>query len=907
MVKTGYIYQIDERSSFKLDKWALGSKGYNLMRMKQLELPIPLAFVATTEACRTYLKDGRKFFKTLEKDILDNIGLLEKKTGRKFGINDDPLLVSVRSGAPISMPGMMDTILNLGLNDENTETLKKITRDGRFAHDCYRRFLAMFGDVAMGVRKTDDKDPFDEIIKEAKKKADVRLDTQLSEDDWIWVCEKMKNLIKKSTGRDVPEDPVRQLFMAIEAVFRSWNNQRAKTYRALNGIDDSIGTGVIIQQMVFGNRDDRSASGVAFTRDPAKGTRKVFGEYLVKAQGEDVVAGTRNPKKLDKMSGEFPKIYKQFIDICEKLEKSYKEMEDIEFTIETGKLYILQTRTGQRTAQAAVKIAVDMVNEKLIDRKTAVLRVNPDSLDQLLHPVIDPSKPYADRIIAHGIPASPGAAVGVIAFGADKAAEMVKENPAAQVILVSDETTPEDIHGMAAAQGIATSRGGKTAHAAVVARGMGKACIVGCSAFAINFKENTMTINGKVYKEGDWITIEGTRGEVISGELPLILPELSADLKTLLSWADDISRDNEGLLVRANSDTPKDSRHARNWGAKGIGLCRTEHMFMGERADLVAELILLITKHEKLNEEEQKRKEEILKELLSLQFKDFVGIFRAMDGYPVTIRLIDPPLHEFLPEEEVLQERLKLVHHEPGGAKERKRLHMMLLRRREFHEVNPMLGLRGCRLGIRYPEITRMQVEAIFKAAAKVLKEGKKVYPEIMIPLVSTIAELEILHKVVDEIAEETMKKTGIKIDYLYGTMIEVPRAALVAGEIAKEAEFFSFGTNDLTQMTYGISRDDAEEKFLRFYVQNKIIAFNPFEKLDQVGVGELMKVAIERGKATRPKLKLGICGEHGGEPSSVDFCHRIGLAYVSCSTYRVPIARLAAAHAAVNTKRTMK
>jgi len=869
-----------------------------------LELPIPLAFVATTEACRTYLKDGRKFFKTLEKDILDNIGLLEKKTGRKFGINDDPLLVSVRSGAPISMPGMMDTILNLGLNDENTETLKKITRDGRFAHDCYRRFLAMFGDVAMGVRKTDDKDPFDEIIKEAKKKADVRLDTQLSEDDWIWVCEKMKNLIKKSTGRDVPEDPVRQLFMAIEAVFRSWNNQRAKTYRALNGIDDSIGTGVIIQQMVFGNRDDRSASGVAFTRDPAKGTRKVFGEYLVKAQGEDVVAGTRNPKKLDKMSGEFPKIYKQFIDICEKLEKSYKEMEDIEFTIETGKLYILQTRTGQRTAQAAVKIAVDMVNEKLIDRKTAVLRVNPDSLDQLLHPVIDPSKPYEDRIIAHGIPASPGAAVGVIVFGADKAAEMVKENPAAQVILVSDETTPEDIHGMAAAQGIATSRGGKTAHAAVVARGMGKACIVGCSALAINFKENTMTINGKVYKEGDWITIEGTRGEVISGELPLILPELSADLKTLLSWADDISRDNEGLLVRANSDTPKDSRHARNWGAKGIGLCRTEHMFMGERADLVAELILLITKHEKLNEEEQKRKEEILKELLSLQFKDFVGIFRAMDGYPVTIRLIDPPLHEFLPEEEVLQERLKLVHHAPGGAKERKRLHMMLLRRREFHEVNPMLGLRGCRLGIRYPEITRMQVEAIFKAAAKVLKEGKKVYPEIMIPLVSTIAELEILHKVVDEIAQETMKKTGIKIDYLYGTMIEVPRAALVAGEIAKEAEFFSFGTNDLTQMTYGISRDDAEEKFLRFYVQNKIIAFNPFDKLDQVGVGELMKVAIERGKATRPKLKLGICGEHGGEPSSVDFCHRIGLAYVSCSTYRVPIARLAAAHAAVNTKR---
>lgn len=904
MSKVRHIYQIDESDAFKLDKWILGSKGYNLMRMKRLELPIPLAFVATTEACRSYLKDGKKFYKSLEKDILANIASLEKKIGRKFGTNDDPLLVSVRSGAPISMPGMMDTILNLGLNDKNTETLKEITGDGRFAYDCYRRFLTMFGDVAMGIKKTGDEDPFDAIITKAKHKADVKLDTELDEKSWRWVCDEMKVLIKKSTGKVVPQDPFKQLLMAIEAVFKSWNNQRARTYRKLNNIPDDMGTGVIVQQMVFGNRDDISASGVAFTRDPGTGQRRVFGEYLVKAQGEDVVAGTRNPQKLDEMAYQFPKLYKQFIAICRKLEDNYKEMQDIEFTIETGKLYILQTRTGQRTAHAAVNIAVDMVKEKLIDRETAVSRVIPDSLDQLLHPVIDPTQSFKERIITAGIPASPGAAVGIIVFSADRTADMVKENSAAKIILVSDETTPDDIHGMAAAKGIVTSRGGKTAHAAVVARGMGKPCIVGCSDLRINFKERTMIVNEREYSEGDWITIEGSRGEVIKGELPLIPPDLSGNLKMMLDWADEISAKYNGLKVRTNADTPNDSKRAREMGARGIGLCRTEHMFMGERADLVAELILLITKSGELTDEETKRKNEILDALLKLQFNDFVGIFRAMDGYPVTIRLIDPPLHEFLPEEEELQERLKKVHTVPGGPQERKRIHMMLLRRKEFHEVNPMLGLRGCRLGIRYPEINRMQVEAIFRAAAKVQKEGKKVLPEIMIPLSSTVTELEILHKLVDDVADDTMKKTGVKIEYLYGTMIEVPRAALIADEIAKEVQFFSFGTNDLTQMTYGISRDDAEEKFLRFYVQNKIMESNPFDKLDQVGVGQLMKMAIEKGCSTRKNLKLGICGEHGGEPSSVDFCHRIGLAYVSCSPFRVPIARLAAAHAAMKTKR---
>ena len=903
MAKPKYIYQIDDKAAFGLNPWIMGGKGYNLMRMTRFGLPVPTAFVVTTEACRQYLKDGKKFFKVLEKEIMANIVIMEKKVGRKFGINDDPLLVSVRSGAPVSMPGMMDTVLNLGLNDSNTKVLKEISGDGRFAYDCYRRFINMFGDVAMQVRG-EDGDPFDRIVSQAKKRARVKTDSELTESDWQAVCEEFKDLIKRKSGRNIPKDPSKQIIQAIEAVFSSWNNPRAKTYRRLNDIDEKMGTAVIIQQMVFGNRNENSASGVAFTRDPGNGEKRVFGEYLVKAQGEDVVAGTRTPQKLDAMDFQFPKNYREFLTVCKKLEKNYKEMQDIEFTIEDGKLYILQTRRGQRTAQAAVKIAVDMYREKLLTRNEAVLRVSPDSLDQLLHPVIDSSVGYKNRIAATGIPASPGAAVGKIVFKADRAAEIFEKDPSAQIILVSDETTPDDIHGMAAARGILTSRGGKTAHAAVVARGMGKSCICGCSALNIDFKNRTMTIGERKYKEGDWLTIEGALGEVIDGKLPLIPPEISANLNRLLKWSDEICRENHGMVVRTNADNPKDSKLARDMGAKGIGLCRTEHMFMGERVELVAELILILTKPTALDKDEKKHKKEILRELLKLQFRDFVGIFKAMNGYPVTIRLIDPPLHEFLPTENVIKERIQKAHHQPGGRQVIKRLQTMLARRRDFHEQNPMLGLRGCRLGILYPEINEMQIEAIFKAAVKVKKDGVKVHPEIMIPLASTVAELEKLHEMVDRIAREVFTKTGTKVQYMYGTMIEIPRAALTADEIARETEFFSFGTNDLTQMGFGISRDDAEEKFLRYYVSEKILEQNPFEKLDQKGIGLLMEIAVEKGLSTNPDLKLGICGEHGGEPSSIEFCHNLGLAYVSCSPFRVPVARLAAAHAALKKKR---
>lgn len=905
MAKEKLIYQIDDPKAHKLDKWILGGKGFNLARMTNLGLPVPVAFVVTTEACRQYMKGGKKFFKTLEKDILNHISELEKKTGREFGTNNDPLLLSIRSGSAFSMPGMMDTILNLGLNDSNVETMKKITNDGRFAYDLYRRFLTMFGDVALGIRgHDDDEDPFDAIVEKAREKAGVKIDSELSEDNWRDVCDQMKALIKLETGKNIPSNPKQQLMTAIEAVFKSWNNPRARSYRRLNNISDDLGTGVIVQQMVFGNRDDQSASGVAFTRDPATGEKRVFGEYLIQAQGEDVVAGTRTPQKLDDLDYQLPKNYKEFIAICKKLEKSLKEMQDIEFTIESGKLYILQTRDGKRTAHAAVKIAVDMVKEKLINRDTAVQRVNPYSLDQLLHPVIDPSAKYKDKILATGIPASPGAAVGTICFNSKRTAEIVEKNPAAKVILVSNETTPDDIDGMDAAKGILTARGGKTAHAAVVARGMGKPCISGCSALKINFKERTMKINGKEFKEGDWITIEGSLGEVIDGKLTLIPPEISGDLQKLLDWSDAICKENNGLYVRTNADAPKDAEKAREMGARGIGLCRTEHMFMGDRADLVAELILILTKSSELTDDEKKVKDEILAKLMKLQYKDFLGIFKAMDGYPVTIRLIDPPLHEFLPDEKELNDRIEKAHHQPGGRLIIKRLQTMLKRREEFHEENPMLGLRGCRLGIRYPEINQMQIEAIFNAAVQAKKDGIKVLPEIMIPLSSMESELTILHKMVDDIAKDVFKKAGLKVPYLFGTMIEIPRAALTADEIAREAEFFSFGTNDLTQMGYGISRDDAEEKFLRFYVAEKIMDFNPFEKIDQTGIGILMKIAIEKGSKTRPDIHLGICGEHGGEPSSVIFCHEIGLQYVSCSPYRVPIARLAAAHAALEMKR---
>lgn len=924
MAKEQLVYQIDEKAAFNQNKAILGGKGYNLMVMKRMGLPVPIAFVVTTEACRRYLKDGKKFFKTLEKEIVENIKKLEKKTGREFGTNNDPLLVSVRSGAPVSMPGMMDTVLNLGLNNKNTEALKKITKDGRFAYDCYRRFINMFGDVSLDV-KGEGENTFDGIVNQARKKAKVKFDAELTEADWQNVCDEFVTLIKNESGQYVPQDPVKQLLLSVEAVFKSWNNQRAKTYRKLNDIDDSMGTAVIVQQMVFGNRDDNSASGVAFTRDPGNGEKRVFGEFLVKAQGEDVVAGIRTPlelshmqevykksskefkadkKKYQKFNEVFKKNLQKFLSICNKLEKNYREMQDIEFTIESGTFYILQTRRGQRTAQASVKIAMDMYKEKLINRNESILMVDPASLDQLLHPIIDPKVNYKDRIITKGMPASPGAAVGIIVFNPDRVEAHVKEDSKAQVILVSDETKPDDIHGMDAAKGILTSRGGKTAHAAVVARGMGKPCIVACSSLQIDFKNRKMKVNGSEFKEGDWITIEGSLGEVIKGKLPLIMPKITGDFKTLLKWSDEISKENNGLYVRANADNAKDSKKAREMGARGIGLSRTEHMFMGPRTELVAELILLLTKPTELDKDEKRRKSSILKELLKLQYNDFVGIFKAMDGLPVTIRLIDPPLHEFLPEEKEIKERIEKAHHQPGGREAIKHLQSMRKRRGEFHEENPMLGLRGCRLGVRYPEINRMQIESILKAAVKVKNSGYKVYPEIMIPLSSTVNELVILHEMVDEIADEVFKKTGTKVSYLFGTMIEIPRAALVADELANEAEFFSFGTNDLTQMGFGISRDDAEEKFLRYYVDKKVLKENPFEKLDQKGIGKLMEIAIERGTSSRPDLKLGICGEHGGEPSSIEYCHKIGLEYVSCNPYRVPIARVAAAHSALKYKR---
>ncbi len=878
-MKEKLIYLFEEGSAQMRD--LLGGKGAGLAEMTRAGLPVPPGFTITTAVCREYLKRGKKIIEEIKPEVMDKMRVLEEKTSKKFGDPGNPLLVSVRSGAPISMPGMMDTILNLGLNDETVKGLVAQTGDERFAYDSYRRFIQMFGNVVMGIPH----DKFEKVIEKWKAKKGFKYDNEVDADTWKAVIEDYKALIRKEKGRDFPQDVWEQLFMAIAAVFESWNNERAKVYRKIHGISDEMGTAVNVQTMVFGNMGDDSGTGVAFTRNPSTGEKKIYGEFLINAQGEDVVAGIRTPLPIEKMAEVLPEVYEELKRVCEQLERHYKDVQDIEFTVEKGKLYLLQTRTAKRTAQAAVKIAVDMVKEGIIDKETAIMRVSPKQVETLLHRQIDPNAKY--EIVAKGLPASPGAACGKVVFDPDEASELGSRGE--KVILVRPETTPDDIHGLFAAQGVLTSRGGMTSHAAVVARGMGKPCVAGCEDISIDLDREVFTVGDIVVKKGDVITIDGGRGIVILGEVPMIEPSLSGEFKELLSWADEIAR----LEVWANADTPEDARRAREFGAKGIGLCRTEHMFMAEdRLPVVRRMIMAVSREER---------EEALRELLPMQEEDFYGILKAMEGYPVTIRLLDPPLHEFLPKErEILEELIELNRDPEANKKAIEEKRELLKRVRLLQEANPMLGFRGCRLGIVYPEIYEMQVRAIFRAAARLTKEGYKVIPDVMLPIVSHWKEMEILREMVIKVAEEVLSGAGVEVEYRVGTMIELPRAAMTADEIAKHAEFFSFGTNDLTQTTFGFSRDDIEAKFLPEYLSKKILTHNPFEVLDRDGVGALMRIAVEKGRKTRPDIKLGICGEHGGEPSSIEFCHEIGLNYVSCSPYRVPVARLSAAQAKV-------
>lgn len=849
----------------------LGGKGSNLAEMTNLNIPVPPGFTISTEACIHFYKNNSCYPEGLPEEIEQHLERLETAMGKGFGDSSDPLLVSVRSGARVSMPGMMDTVLNLGLNDNTVKGLIKKSESERFAYDAYRRFCQMFGNVVLGVSHEE----FEHILDKKKKVKKVKLDTELSARDLKEIVAEYKNLIKKKTRAPFPEDPRKQLRMSVDAVFGSWNNNRAMTYRNLNDIPHDWGTAVNVQAMVFGNLGEGSGTGVAFTRDPSTGEKKFYGEYLMNAQGEDVVAGIRTPLPIADLKKEMPRMYGQLVEIYKKLEAHYRDMQDLEFTIEDKKLYLLQTRNGKRTAQAAVKIAVDMVGEGLIDKEAAILRVEPQQLDQLLHPRLDPKAKVTS--IAKGLPASPGAAVGKVVFTAQDAMQMAEKKE--KVVLVRLETSPEDVGGMAASQGILTARGGMTSHAAVVGRGMGKCCVVGCGDISVHAKDKYFSVKGKKIKEGDYITLNGNTGEVILGKVDLIEPQVTGDFRTLMEWADNVRK----LKVRTNADTPHDSKVARDFGAEGIGLCRTEHMFFGEdRIPLVREMILA---------EDKPRREKALAKLMPLQKKDFKGIFKVMEGLPVTIRLLDPPLHEFLPhtdrEIEDVARRMKV---------KKKKIEELL---QNLHELNPMLGHRGCRLGITYPEIYRMQVRAILEAACELGKGGQKVIPEIMIPLVGHINELIFTKQHAIEAAEEVIKRHKLKIKYLIGTMIEVPRAAITADEIAEEAEFFSFGTNDLTQMGFGFSRDDIG-KFLPSYIEGGILEKDPFATVDRKGIGELMKIGVEKGRKTKPNLKIGICGEHGGDPESVEFCHQIGLDYVSCSPFRVPIAILAAAHAAI-------
>ncbi len=862
----------------------LGGKGANLAEMTNIGLPVPPGLIITTEACRDFSAQGQAFPKGMEEQVCEGITVLEEMLGRKFGDEQDPLLVSVRSGAPISMPGMMDTVLNLGLNDLTVEALAAGTGKERFALDCYRRFINMFGEVVMGV----DHHKFERLLENHKEKAGVYFDNQLPAKEWRKVVADYKSLILKETGKTFPQSPMEQLFMAVHAVFNSWNNDRAIVYRKINKIPDDLGTAVNVQAMVFGNIGNDSGTGVAFTRNPSTGEKKLYGEYLINAQGEDVVAGIRTPQPIDALEQDMPQVYKQFAGICSLLEQHYRNMQDIEFTIERGKLWMLQTRNGKRTAQAAIKIAVDMVDEGLITRDEAILRVEPGQLDQLLHRRIDPGAKL--DIIAKGLPASPGAASGSVVFDADLAEKMGQEGK--KVILVSTETTPDDIHGIVAAQGILTSRGGMTSHAAVVARGMGKPCVCGCEALRIDYHKHLFEVAGLVIKQGDIISVDGATGNVILGTVPMLDPVLSPEFRRLLEWADQVRT----LGVRANADTPEDALKSREFGAAGIGLTRTEHMFMAQdRLPIVQEMILATSAAER---------NIALDKLLPMQQGDFYGILKAMDGLPVTIRLLDPPLHEFLPNMEDLMVEITTLRLSNGDREELRRKEDLLRKVRALHEANPMLGHRGCRLGITFPEVYAMQARAIFNATAQLVKEGYQPVPEVEIPLVIDKNELSSLREMVTRVAGEVMKAAGVEFHYTVGTMIEMPRAALLADEIASYADFFSFGTNDLTQTTLGFSRDDAEGKFMQAYLDQKILTDNPFMVLDRKGVGKLMKIAVELGRKTRPGLLIGICGEHGGEPGSIEFCHSIGLNFVSCSPFRVPIARLAAAQAAIEAKK---
>ena len=869
-------------------KNVLGGKGANLAEMEKLGLPVPPGFTISTKVCDLFYKNKKKLPSFIIKLIKKELKLIEKASKKKFGDLNNPLLVSVRSGAKVSMPGMMDTILNLGLNDKTVLALINKTSNPRFVQDSYRRFIQMYGSVVLNIKSYH----FEELIENYKLTKGVIADTDLDENDWSGLINNFKDLIKKETKKDFPQDVLEQLYGAISAIFLSWESKRAKVYRRLHHISEDWGTAVNIQSMVFGNMGKDSATGVVFTRNPSTGEKSLFGEYLINAQGEDVVAGTRTPLHLTKkarikdgvkepsMEESMTKVYLQLKKIIFRLEKHYKDMQDVEFTVENNKLWMLQTRSGKRTAKSAIKIAVDMVKEKLISKKEAVLRIDPDTLDTLLHPTLD--KKVNKKIIASGLPASPGAASGKVVFSADEAErlnEMMQNS-----ILVRIETSPEDIHGMHAAKGILTSRGGMTSHAAVVARGMGRPCVSGSTKINIDYVNKIFRAGDVIVKEGDIITIDGSSGEIISGEVPTVKPEMSGDFSKLMSWADSFRK----LKVRTNSETPVDTKTAREFGAEGIGLCRTEHMFFDEeRIVSVRQMILSKTTEDR---------EEALKKLLPYQKNDFVEIFKIMNGLPVTVRLLDPPLHEFLPKTDKdiddIAKELNLTEKD------------IKFRIVELHEQNPMLGHRGCRLGISFPEIYHMQCEAIFEALAECKKQKVKlVIPEIMIPLISTATEIKILRNLVEKTAKEVQKKHSIKIKYYVGTMIELPRAALRAKDIAKFADFFSFGTNDLTQTTFGISRDDSG-KFLNDYVENKIFNKDPFVSIDERGVGELIKIAAERGRMQKRSLKLGICGEHGGDPSSIEFCARIGLNYVSCSPYRVPVARLAAAQAYLKKKK---
>lgn len=860
----------------------LGGKGANLAEMANLGIRVPPGFTISTEVCAYYTQKG-EYPPGLDEEMKQNLEKLEEVTGKKFGDPDNPLLVSVRSGARVSMPGMMDTVLNLGLNDKSVEGLAKKTNNPRFAFDAYRRLLQMFGDVVLGIEA----EKFEKAIDKKKEQKGVKDDIDLTTDDLKELVEEFKKIIKEETGKDFPQDPFQQLLMARDAVFKSWNNKRAIEYRRINKIPEHWGTAVNVQSMVFGNMGNDSGTGVGFTRDPSTGEKVLYGEYLMNAQGEDVVAGIRTPKPLSFLEKEMPQVYRELKETTQLLEKHYRDVQDFEFTIEKGTLYLLQTRTGKRTAQAAVKIACDMAKEGLITKDEALLRVEPSQLEQLMHRRIDPKAKI--EVLAKGLPASPGAATGQVVFSADRAVELAKDGK--RVILVRKETSPEDIHGMAVAQGILTSRGGMTSHAAVVARGMGKPCVAGCEDVKVDEDKLQFVVNGKVFKEGDYITIDGSSGQVIQGEVPTVEPELSGDFKQLLDWADEVRT----MGVRANADTPHDAHVAREMGAEGIGLCRTEHMFFGEdRLPHVQRMILA------QNEEERKK---ALEKLEPMQREDFKGILKEMEGLPVIIRLLDPPLHEFLPNYEDLLVEITRLKLQGGDKKEIEEKEKLLARIVDLREMNPMLGHRGCRLGITFPEIYKMQVRAIFKAAAELVKQGVNVFPEVMIPLVITEKELSILRDDVDKIAREIMNEEGVDFKYKIGTMIELPRAALCADKIAKVADFFSFGTNDLTQTTLGFSRDDAEGKFLHAYLNKKILEDDPFQVLDQEGVGQLVTMGTRKGKSTNPELEVGICGEHGGEPSSVKFCYRTGLDYVSCSPYRVPVARLAAAQAKLEEK----